>query len=480
MKSLLYIYLFVFLFIKASALSLDVQSFVFYGEKPYVECYIRVDGASVGVNTHAGASVAEVEFLLLLKKNDQVIHAEKFILKGKVDSIAGDFMDIRRFFAPEGNCSLYILATDKSDENNKSELEQLIQVSRSDTGVFLSDVMLLSVARQDSSDSPFTKNGIYMEPLQLGYAPESQEVLYFYAEVYSADSPNKEELYLQYSITETSAAQLSKKNILNKFKKLNQNPIEPVLLPFSVKEIMSGNYDLSVSIVNKKREVLHEKRVAFVRSNPTADLAFLENYNTDYTHSFVQNIPDEELEYILKAHVPIADQNQMATLDEIIKKGRPKSQKQYLFQYWKRTAGEAPEAAYKQYMEVAKVVDKQFHSNVGYGFQTDRGYIFLKYGRPNNVLTIDNEPDAPPYEIWYYNYITTTRQTNVRFLFWNPSLVHNDFRLLHSNCWSERNNPQWEVELYRSVPMERIGNATDARQVGENWNRHARRYFNDY
>jgi hypothetical protein len=85
-----------------------------------------------------------------------------------------------------------------------------------------------------------------------------------------------------------------------------------------------------------------------------------------------------------------------------------------------------------------------------------------------------------PPEIWYYHSIPLTRQTNVRFLFYNPSLVHNDFRLLHSTCLGERMNPAWETELYKSVPNERIGNTIDATQVQENFNRNARRYFNEY
>ena len=131
-------------------------------------------------------------------------------------------------------------------------------------------------------------------------------------------------------------------------------------------------------------------------------------------------------------------------------------------------------------MDVAKAVDKTYYSTVGYGFQTDRGYIFLKYGKPTNVLTVDDELDAPPYEIWFYNNLPVTSQTNVRFLFYNPSLAHNDFQLLHSTCLGEKSNLRWEVELYKSVPKEKEGNSTDATTVGPNWNRNARKYFEEF
>lgn len=481
MKHLIYIIIFSIIVISdVYGLNLDVRSYVFYGEKSYIETYLRVDGNSVQFQDQSGVQTAQVEFLLMLKKGDDILYAEKFILHGSATDSLNDFMDVKRFLVPAGSFTLYVLAADKADINNKIELEQSIHVSEKKESIYLSDVCLLAAARQDSSTSSLVKNGIYMEPMSYAFAPEEMDFMYFYCEVYNGDLFTDQEYYLQYSLTETTSKNLQKKTVFTKYKKLKHLKSEPILMPLSLKEIVSGNYDFSVAVVNRKREVLFEKTTGFTRSNPTADLAYAESMGTDFERSFVHSLRDADLDYILKAHVPVAEQAQMATLDDVIKKGKPRSQRHYIHQYWQKNVKENHEGAFKQYMEVAKVVDKQFYSNVGYGFQTDRGYIFLKYGKPNNVLTIDNEPDAPPYEIWYYNYIPTTQQTNIRFLFWNPSLVHNDFRLLHSNCYSERNNPQWEVDLYRSVPMERIGNATDARQVGENFNRQARRYFNDY
>ncbi|MBK9257780.1 MAG: GWxTD domain-containing protein [Saprospiraceae bacterium] len=462
-------------------LSLDVNSYVFNGDKSYLEVYLRLSGNSVTYVDDGLENKANVSFTLIIKNDELVVQYDKFTLSvSSLDSI-NDLLEIRRFYLSAGKYSLYILAEDTANPANKTELEQLINVDEFNTDWSLSDVQLLSVAREGKDGSPLIKHGIYMEPLGMSFADKSTDFLHFYCEIYSNVSVNaKEDFFLQYTLTEFIKESLTQKLIFSKFKKLKKDSIEPSLLPLSLKEIPSGDYTLTVAVINKERKVLAEKKVYFDRENPVADLALLENYNTDVQNSFVQKIPESELDFILKAHQPITEQKQMATLNEIIKKAQPRSQRQFIYQFWKKTAQDSPETSFQKYMEVARVVDKQFHSNVGYGFQSDRGYTFLKYGKPANVLTIDNEPDAPPYEIWYYNYIPTTQQTNVRFLFYNSSLVHNDFRLLHTNCYGERNNPAWETELYKSVPLERLGNAVDARQVGENWNRHARKYFNDY
>ena len=90
-----------------------------------------------------------------------------------------------------------------------------------------------------------------------------------------------------------------------------------------------------------------------------------------------------------------------------------------------------------------------------------------------------DEPSAPPYEIWIYNFLVETNQTGVKFLFYNEELAPNEFRLLHSTCRGELQNPRWEVELYKSDRLAPIGNVVDANTVQDGFNRNARRYFSD-
>ena len=130
-------------------------------------------------------------------------------------------------------------------------------------------------------------------------------------------------------------------------------------------------------------------------------------------------------------------------------------------------------------MEVAKAVDKLYADGFGYGFESDRGRIFIKYGRPNDVIKVDNEPSAPPYEIWFYNDFPQTNQADVKFLFYAPELGIN-YRLLHSTVRGEINNPRWQLELYNAVPNEVSGsNYIDATGVQPNNNRRAAEYFNE-
>jgi len=126
-------------------------------------------------------------------------------------------------------------------------------------------------------------------------------------------------------------------------------------------------------------------------------------------------------------------------------------------------------------MKVAKVVDFEYNSGFGYGFETDRGHVYLKYGKPDEVIFEENEPSAPPYEIWFYTTFPATHQANVRFLFYNPTLAHNAFTLLHSTANGEVNNDLWEVQLYKDATLEIPG--VNEKEMPNNVYRKAREYF---
>jgi GWxTD domain-containing protein len=479
MKNLIFISLFL-VSTHLSAINIELSSYNFYSNQPYTEIYLRMDGNSVTWKEEADTKSASVNILVIITSNNGNIEAyDKFTLTASVTDSISDFIEVKRFGLAAGEYLIKMEAEDILTPSNKIEIQQKLIVDKSQTPFFISDILPLSKIKKDSTSNPLVKNGYYMEPLSYHYSGSGQQQLDFYFEIYKNLTASGD-YFIQYSIMEGNTQNLNAKPILSKYKKIGSQEIQPEVLSLPVNGLKSGDYHLAINIINKDKNVLSSRTTDLTKSNPEADIAYLENYNQTPEHSFVQNIQADEMDFTLKAHLPITDQHQVSTLGELMKTNRIKSQRQFIYQLWKSKAPSNPAESFKGYMEVAAAVDKKFYTNVGYGFQSDRGHIFLKYGKPSNIITVDTEVDAPPYEIWYYNNMPQTRQTNVRFLFYNPTLAHNDFRLLHSTCLGEKVNPAWEVELYKSVPMERQGNTVDATQIGENWNRNARRYFNEY
>ena len=71
--------------------------------------------------------------------------------------------------------------------------------------------------------------------------------------------------------------------------------------------------------------------------------------------------------------------------------------------------------------------------------------MYLQYGAPTQVIQKDVSSNEYPYEIWQYNKIG--KFSNKRFIFYNPDLVNNGYRLLHSDMIGELKNASWQLVL---------------------------------
>lgn len=473
--------LFSLFFLQLSALNIDMSSYAFYGEKSFGEIYLRVEAPTVSWGNENGQPSAAVSILLLISdKTSTIVAYDTFVLNSpKTDTII-DFLAVKRFFLPVGEYTVKVEAQDLNDSTNRLEMEQKLTINEQISSTWLSDIILLGEIHADSSANTMVKNGFYMEPLPFQYSDNTDNQLDFYFEAYDRQDLKLSDYFIQYSIVQGFRHQSKGEVLFSKYKKWPARPLEAFVLSLPTEGIRSGDFHVVVNIIDKSKNVIASSTVNFTKSNPAADLAYLDSYNEEFDHSFAQNLRAEDMDYILKAHLPVTEQHQVSTLGELLRSNKLKSQRQFIFQYWKTHAPSNPEEAYTKYMEVAGAVEKMFHCNVGYGFQSDRGHMFLKYGKPTNVLTIDTELDAPPYEIWYYNYLPTTRQTNVRFIFYNPTLSHNDFLLLHSTCMGERTNANWEAKLYGGISSPRTLDNSEPAAADTRFNRHARKYFNEF
>jgi len=127
---------------------------------------------------------------------------------------------------------------------------------------------------------------------------------------------------------------------------------------------------------------------------------------------------------------------------------------------------------WKKYFELVKTVNKQFATGIKKGYESDRGRIYLKYGKPNTRMQIKSEPSSYPYEIWHY--YRAANYSNIKFVFYSPDVVTNDYPLLHSNLRGEMNNPQWKVQLYKrtNAPIDMT-----EKNIGEHWGSRAAEYY---
>ncbi len=448
-------------------------------ETSYIEIYLHVAGKTVAQTPVTDSTFrAAVDVIILFKQKDEIVKFDKYHLNGPVSKRPSDFIDMKRYGLPDGAYELVVAVEDANRADNKREYRTQVEIAFDDQSVQQSDLQLLAAFAKSDGPGLFVKNGVMMEPLPFNFYGKNAGTLSFYNEVYNTDKFLGEDFMVSYSIQLLNDEESNP--VMIGHKRMKPAPTVPLLLQMDISELESGNYNLVVEVRNRERELISRKTLFFQRSNPYLRRERLELAEVDLSQEFVHKLSSEQLEYSLRALTAKLPPGDVELVNTMIKRDSVSAMRLYLFSYWAQESPTNPEFAYQKYMEVADAIDQQFQSGFRYGFETDRGYIYLKYGQPDDMELRDTEPSAPPYEIWTYYEFPRTNQNNVKFVFYNPSLAPGDFQLLHSTAIGEINNPQWQLMLYSDAPNEVNGNPIDGTEMMDNFNRNARRVFRDY
>ena len=457
-------------------LQVDMRLYMYEtpAKKQYAELYTGVLSSSLRKSLTTG--IQGVGVTIIVNKEDQITYADKYNLTKSIDSET-DFYDIQRIPVSPGEYRFHTVIVDLADTSRTVSRVLKIKVEDVLDHITLSTVQLLGNVQtaETNSDERMIKNGLVMEPLKYNYLNTSYKSLRAYFEVYKTSDCLESNYILRYDIVREAEA--GGDTVLTRYKRRDVGPVDAVLLQErNDSNWTSGKYNLSIAVLDYDKNVLARAGTEFVLSNPKKTI---ESQLTEESidNSFVQTLTEEELTYSLKALAPKVNPQDVERLNNLIADGSDASKKSFLYRYWLFSNSIDPVGAYDGYMQVVKAIDQLFYDGLGHGFETDRGYIYLKYGQPDHITSIEDEPTAPPYQIWTYTEFPATRQNNVKFVFFNPNGT--TYEVLHSNARGEINDPQWLVKLYSNSPEDAIGNTVDGTGVRDYWNRRAAEYFND-
>ncbi len=480
MKAIYTLVLLVFCKVFLYGIEANIQLYKFKSPAiPYIELNIHFTGKSIKYKQiDSTAMQGAVMMTTIFMQDDKIVKADKYTLSTPLSSFPLNFIDVRRYSLTAGSYRLLIHMQDVNDTTNILNSSVDFTLIFENKKTVFSDIQLLSDVRKSDEESYMVKNGFYMEPVSNNYFPKTLPNLFCYFELYNVDLLHLSNIHIL-SYIEQAAKDGIRIKEFDASRSYPSRDILSVILHKNIQRLASGNYNFVVEVRNDEGLILMDKKVFFQRNNPDIDLATMVVDKESYDHSFVQNLSLEECQYNLRALAPIISGDEIIVLNSIIKMDKLDAKRKYLHNYWNNFDPKNPEKSYQKFITLAHQVDAAYSSGFGYGFESDRGRIWLKYGPPNDKVSVDEDPNAPPYEIWVYNEFPQTKQRVVKFLFYNPNLG-NDFILLHSNCRTEINNPRWLKELYKGAKTN--ANADDYQesgQVKDGFLKHAADYFND-
>ena len=431
--------------------------------EPYLETYLNFNGSSLQYVKTNEKWQATVEITFVFKQHDSIVDFKKYNLQSPeyTDSliVRANFFDQQRIPLPVGKYDFEITLKDINSTENAFSTIQELEIDYKENVIQLSDITLIESFKKTETKNILTKSGYDLMPYTSDFYPEEFEKLLFYVEVYNTDKVlEKEEAFLiNYFIESFESKQII--GNYRSFKRETPKPVNVVMTSFDIQKLPSGNYNLVVELKNKNNQTITLKKVFFQRSNSGANELLISD---DYINSFVTTMTQPELELNIKSIAPISSQIELNFAKNQLSAKDPELMKQYFYNFWLTRNATNPEEEWKKYKELVKITDQLFATSIKKGYETDRGRIYLKYGKPNTLSEIKNETSSYPYEIWHYYGIEG--RSNVKFIFYNTDVASNDYPLLHSTLPGEIYNASWKVELHKRTNQPRDMNETNPRE----------------
>lgn len=426
--------------------------------KPYLETYLTISGNSVKFSKIDGGYQANVNISWKILKGAEIIKVSNYNLMSPkiMDTLSKpSFIDGQRFSIDNGQYTLELVVVDNANPDKKTTHSEKISILFGrDKKVYTSDFQILESYSKSTSPSVLTKNGYDLIPYNINYYPKTQNALRFYIETYNLDTVIGKNTKFVYSYFIENNENSQKINGLSGFQKQNANKINPLLAQFDIKQLPTGNYNLVLEVKDSLNKILINKKWFFQRQSNAAPILAENNNNIKTIEDFFNMVQSQDsLKQFIECLWPISTSLEREWQQAQTKRKDPSLMRSFLVDYWKTQAADTVNPLkiwliyYKQVLEANALLKCGKQK----GYYTDRGRVYLQYGKPDQRNQVNSEPNTYPYEIWQYYriYDRSTKRffTNKKFVFANFAIADNCYQLIHSEVRGEIYDERWRLRL---------------------------------
>jgi GWxTD domain-containing protein len=426
---------------------LNDQQFFTEEHGNYLEIQLKFAAPTLNYKGIGDDLIAQLEISHIFKKGTEIISFDKYRLESPVflDSIVEDFYDIQRYPLMPGTYTHEITLRDLLSDQPELSVEREITIRDFSGKLSISSITPAESINTSSNGriSNFSKMGYEIIPMTSNYYPTQMNWLPYYAEVYNSSKFIKDSVYVVEQKIISNETRFDMDNY-NRYFRLKVSDLQPLAKVIDISMLPTGNYTLELNVINREKEVLATSTFNFDRNNSEeVNVLAIETIILD--PAFAESIPSDSTGYYVAALIPISRPAEVRNILNLLKERDNEKNKKYIQAYWRDAARNNAYESWMQYKAQVMKVEKLFGTNYQVGFETDRGRVYLQYGQPNMVNEQAMSPSEYPYEIWQYDKID--RFSNRRFVFYNPTNINNDYKLLHSDMLGELQNYRWQYAL---------------------------------
>ena len=346
------------------------------------------------------------------------------------------------FLLDSGNYLFKIKATDFNNPIDSAVFEDNLDLNRfPQTSVSLSCIQVSTdIKKSTDKNSVFYKNTLEIVPNPDCLFGNNLSTLYYYFEIYNLKKDFiTDDYYIVSDITDLNSNKL--KSEVKKFLLKNESKVE--FGSFDISDLPTNAYILDISVIDDKNNTVAKNSKKFFVYNSDTSVINYEKYTGNYRLSEYANYTDDQLENEFSKAKYIAtetEKQQFENLKDIDAK------RKFMYDFWKSRdfTPNTPKNEFKmEYFERIAYANANFRYNFKEGWKTDRGRIYVTYGKPDDVERHPFEAEQRAYEIWKYDSV----EGGVEFVFVDLSNAMNDYGLVHSTARNELRNDDWKSRL---------------------------------
>ena len=434
--------------VSSQSLGVEIFRYQLANQTSFIDVAVEMNSSDMIMTFEDSVWIASSEITVLVEQSDRIIAFRKILLSGPqtVDSVeawSADHLHLERFSLSPGNYKISV----NTDEHDLTYIED-IQVpicGKPD----VSDLMLVEAYAKVNlgEESKFSRSGFDLVPLLDNMIAPNANQARFYVELYNIDQVvGLDSLFLISFGFTGSNGRLSSSH--TRYLRYKAAPVVPVfeVLPVDNAVPPEDGGLMKIEIRTREGNEIITMNYPISRWTPSDET----KYKGVPLSEFASQWTDINLLYRhLEDHIPLASPSEQNTILGILKATDDIDMlKGFLEQFWIRKTPKNPYKGWRNYNYEVMVADSVFGGcRGGHGADTDQGYVYLKYGRPNSIVKRHHGTDYYPYEIWHYHH--TLGLSNKKFLFYAPHVVLECLEILHSNMPGEIRNDDW-IELLKS------------------------------
>jgi GWxTD domain-containing protein len=414
----------------------------------YVEFYYSFDKSSLSyIDTDTTDFVSGILHIEIRDSAslDTIINKQWIVNSEITDSLSlnQSLIGLLGFVIAAGSYEINVSGYDANNPNNSRTISDLLSITPfKTTDILISDIQLSSkiIPGSENTSSIFYKNTFELTPLPTAFCGENQPILFYYCEIYNIESGNSDTDLRIDELVFNSRGQL----VSSTSKRINKSVNSRVEVgKVNVYKFPTDTYTLIINIVDSLANYGVSSSKRFFVYNPSVAPSDTSQIKiSPVLSTMFGSMSEEELDDLFAKSKYIASEAEKDKYDAL---STVEAKREFMYTFW-RARDEDPSddrnQYFQDYLKRIAEANERYSAAKKDGWKTDRGRIYLIYGKPSEIERYPNQIETKPYEIWRYE----SMEGGVVFVFGDVS-GFNDYQLLHSTKRGELRDDNWQRRI---------------------------------